>query len=45
LDVHEHSVENRLGGLVSIEEHVDVHELEVTPSAAPTASGPPRPEP
>ena len=27
LEVHEHSVEERLGGLVEVEEHVDVREL------------------
>ena len=26
-ELHEHHVENRLGGLVEIEEHVDVHPL------------------
>ena len=26
LDVHEHSVEERLGGLIEVEEHVEVHE-------------------
>ena len=29
-DVHEHSVEKRLGGLVGIEEDVEVHETEAT---------------
>jgi hypothetical protein len=27
LEVHQHSVEERLGGLVELEEHVDVREL------------------
>jgi hypothetical protein len=27
LEVHEHSVEDTLGGLVEVEEHVDVREL------------------
>ena len=43
--VREHSVENRLGGLVAIEEQVDVRELPPTPSEAPIASGRPRREP
>lgn len=27
LEVHEHSVEEKLGGLVEVEEHVDVRQL------------------
>jgi hypothetical protein len=34
-EVHEHDVEQRVGGLISIEEHVDVHELGSTPSEVP----------
>jgi hypothetical protein len=34
LEVHEHHVEERLGGLVEVEEHVDVHELGTRPPAA-----------
>jgi hypothetical protein len=34
-EVHEHFSERRLGGLVGIEEDVDVRELETTPSGAP----------
>jgi hypothetical protein len=34
LEVHEHSVEKRLGGLVEVEEHVEVHEIPPKPSAA-----------
>jgi hypothetical protein len=34
-EVHEHHVEQRVGGLVSIEEHVDVHELGPKPSKVP----------
>jgi hypothetical protein len=37
LDVHEHSVEERLGGLVEVEEHVEVHELQPRPKGAPKA--------
>ena len=37
LDVHEHSVEERLGGLVEVEEHVEVHELPPKPTEAPKA--------
>ena len=44
-EVHEHSVDKRLGGLLSIEEHVDVHELETTVSGVPKASNRPRREP
>lgn len=35
--VHEHNVEERVGGLVSIEEHLDVRELASKPSAVPKA--------
>jgi len=34
-DVHEHNVEERVGGVVSVVEHADVHELAPKPSAAP----------
>ena len=44
-EVHEHSVDERLGGLVSIEEHVKVQELDTTPSAVPKASTRRRREP
>lgn len=36
-EVHEHSVEQRLGGLIGIEEHFEVHEADLRPSAAPKA--------
>ena len=45
VSVHEHSVEDRLGGLIGIEEHVEVHELQPTPSEAPTVSARRRREP
>jgi hypothetical protein len=35
LDVHEHSVDSRLGGLAEVEEHVDVRELRSKPPATP----------
>lgn len=35
LDVHEHSVENRLGGLIAVEEHIDVREMEPRARVAP----------
>jgi hypothetical protein len=34
-EVHEHYVEQRLGGLVGIEEDVEVHEMGTTPSGVP----------
>jgi hypothetical protein len=34
-EVHEHHVESRLGGLIGVEEHVEVHEVETTPSGVP----------
>jgi hypothetical protein len=34
-EVHEHHVEERVGGLISIEEHVDVHELGSKASGVP----------
>ena len=34
-EVHEHSREARLGGLVGIEEDVEVREIETTPSEEP----------
>ena len=42
VEVHEHSVERRLGGLIGIEEHVDVHQLDTKESAVSKASGRPR---
>jgi hypothetical protein len=36
-DVHEHDVEERVDGLIRIEEHVDVREWAPTPSAVPKA--------
>jgi hypothetical protein len=36
LEIHEHSREERLGGLVGVEEHVDVHEMRAMPSGEPT---------
>jgi hypothetical protein len=35
LEVHEHSVDHKLGGLIEVEEHVDVKELESKPSVVP----------
>ena len=35
LDVHEDYVEKRLGGLIDIEEHVEVHEMAPRVMAAP----------
>jgi hypothetical protein len=37
LDVHEHSVEERLGGIVEVEEHVEVHQRRPRPKGAPKA--------
>jgi hypothetical protein len=37
LEVHEHSVENRLGGLVEIEEDVEVRPIRSRSPAAPKA--------
>ena len=37
LEVHEHSSEARLGGLVEVEEQVDVREVTAVPSAEPKA--------
>jgi hypothetical protein len=34
-EVHEDYSENRLGGLVSIEEHVDVREIDTTRAGVP----------
>ena len=42
LEVHEHSVEERLGGIIGIEEHVDVREMDATEPEVPRASGRPR---
>ena len=36
-DEHEHNAEERVDGLISIEEHVDVCELAPKPSAVPKA--------
>ncbi len=36
-EVHEHNVEERVGGLISVEEHVDVRELGPKPSVVPKA--------
>ena len=33
-DVHEHSVDSRLGGLVSVEENVEVSEIPTKPEGA-----------
>ena len=35
LEVHEDYSESRLGGLVGVEEHVDVREISTTPSGVP----------
>jgi hypothetical protein len=35
VEVHEHYSEERLGGLVGIEEQVDVHEIDTTSSREP----------
>jgi len=35
LEMHEDSVESRLGGLVEVEEHVEVHEIPPKPSVVP----------
>ena len=34
-EVHQDYSETRLGGLVGIEEHVDVHEIGTTPAGVP----------
>jgi hypothetical protein len=34
-EVHEDHSENRLGGLIGIEEHVDVREMDITPPGVP----------
>ena len=39
LEVHEHDVEERLGGLIGVEEHVDVRELDSKPVGVPKARG------
>jgi len=36
-EVHEHDSESRLGGLIEIEEQVDVHEIKKTSSGEPKA--------
>lgn len=36
-EVHEHGVESRIGRLMTLEEDVDVHELEATPLEVPKA--------
>jgi hypothetical protein len=35
LDLHEHSSSGKMGGLIGIEEDIDVHEMESRPSVAP----------
>jgi hypothetical protein len=35
-EIHEHYSEERLGGLVGIEEHVDVRQMRATPAGEPT---------
>lgn len=35
-DIHDHSVEKRLGGLVEVEEDVEVRKLRSKPREAPT---------
>jgi len=42
LEVHEHSVDERLGGVIRIEQDVNVRKLETTVPAVPKASGRPR---
>ena len=37
MEVHEHSVEGHLGGLISVEENVDVHEVNLKASEPPKA--------
>ncbi len=37
MEVHEHSVEGHLGGLISVEEHVEVHEADLKASEPPKA--------
>jgi len=44
LEVHEHYLEHRLGGLVGVEEDVEVHEMPSGPGAS-KGSGPARREP
>ena len=34
-EVHEHYSENRIGGLIGVEEHVDVREMDITRSEVP----------
>lgn len=34
-EIHEHSGEERLGGLIGVEQHVDVHELRTTTPGEP----------
>lgn len=36
-EVHEHNVDERVGGLISVEEHVDVRELAPKPSVVSKA--------
>lgn len=36
-EVHEHSVERHVGGLIAVEEDVEVHELDFTDSEPPKA--------
>jgi hypothetical protein len=37
LEIEEDSVDERLGGLVAVEEHVEVHQIPPKPSGAPKA--------
>jgi hypothetical protein len=37
MELHEHYVDGRLGGLVELEEHIDVRELEPRRPGAPKA--------
>jgi len=39
LEIHEDYAENRLGGLIAVEEHVEVHELPPKARGAPKAAG------
>ncbi len=36
-ELHEHTVEKRLGGLVEVEEHVEVHKIRPKSAGAPKA--------
>jgi hypothetical protein len=41
-DIHEHYVDGKLGGLIGIEEDIEVRELPTKPEAAATAPNPRR---